>query len=85
MNYCLAVFRSRTHTAGFISFMRSKGIDCQAVNTPTEAHIGCGISARFPIGYTSFARQVISALGLSSFRGFFGLKKEGVRYIVTRL
>ena len=85
MIYCLAVFRSRTHTVGFIEFMRSQGLDARAVNTPEKAKIGCGISARFPIEYTSFARHVISALSLTSFRGFYSVKKDGVRNIVTHL
>ena len=85
MFFCLAVFNSRTHTVGFIEYMRSKGIDCKAVNTPTEANIGCGISAKMPIEYISLARHVISALSLTSFRGFFSIRKDGVKRYITRL
>lgn len=85
MTYCLAVFRSRTHTIGFIKYLRAQGIECVAVNTPTELNIGCGISAKFPVSYTSFARQVVSALSLTSFRGFFSVRKEGVKQFITRL
>lgn len=85
MIFCLAVFNSRTHTVGFIEYMRSKGIDCRAVNTPTEAHVGCGISARLPMEYLSIARHVISALSLTSFRGFFSIRKDGLKTYITRL
>ncbi|MBQ7373192.1 MAG: DUF3343 domain-containing protein [Clostridia bacterium] len=85
MIFCLAVFNSRSHTVGFIDYMRSKGIDCKAVNTPIEAHIGCGISAKFPVGQLSFARHVVSALSLTSFRGFFSIRKDGVKRYITRL
>ncbi len=85
MIYCLVVFNSRTHTVGFIEYMRSKGIDCRAVNTPIEANIGCGISARMPIEYVAIARHVISALSLTSFRGFFSIRKDGVKRYITRL
>ena len=85
MIFCLAVFNSRTHTIGFIEYMRSKGIDCTAVNTPSEANIGCGISARLPIEHLSFASHVVSALSLTSFRGFFSVRKDGIKRYITRL
>ena len=85
MVYCIAVFGSRTHTIGFINYMRSRGIDCIAVSTPQTIGAGYGISARFPIGQTAFARQVVSALSLTSFRGFFSIRKEGVKQFITEL
>ena len=85
MQRCLAIFRSRTHTVGFIQYMRSQGVEISAVNTPAEAKIGCGISAIFPVEHIAFARQVVSALGLTSFRGFFLVKKEGIKQIITKL
>ncbi|MBE5741835.1 MAG: DUF3343 domain-containing protein [Clostridiales bacterium] len=83
--YCIAVFRSRTHTIGFLRYLRSQGVEAKAVNTPAEAKVGCGISARFPCEYTKFSKQVISALGLTSFRGFYSVKKEGIRQTVVRI
>ena len=85
MIFCIAVFNSRTHTIGFIEYMRSHGIDCVAVNTPHEAGVGCGISARLPIERLSFAKHVVSALALTSFRGFFSIRKEGIKRYITRL
>ena len=85
MFYCIAIFRSRTHTIGFVKYMRAQGVDCVAINTPTEVNLGCGISAKFPIGYTALAMQVVNALSLTSFRGFFSVRKEGVKQFITRL
>jgi hypothetical protein len=65
--------------------MRAQGIDARAINTPAQANVGCGISARFPIGYTSLARQVVSALSLTSFRGLYSIKKDGIKQYITRL
>ncbi len=48
MTFCIAVFRSRTQVMEFIEYMQSRGIDSSAINTPAEAHVGCGISAKFP-------------------------------------
>ena len=85
MVYCLAVFGSRTHVIGFIKYMRAKGINCAAVSTPQGVGLGCGISAKFSVSYVSFAKQVISALSLTSFRGFFSIRKEGVKQFITML
>ena len=85
MGYCLAVFRSRTHAIGFIKYMRAQGIDCVAVATPNGIGVGCGISAKFPSCRTAFARQVVSALSLTSFRGIFFVKKEGVKQFITEV
>ena len=85
MQQCLAIFRSRTQTVGFIQYMRSQGIEIKAINTPAEAKIGCGISACFSVSQVAFARQVISALGLTSFRGFYIIQKDGFKQIITKL
>ena len=85
MGYCLAVFGSRTHVIGFIKYMRANGINCTAVSTPQGVGLGCGMSAKFSISQTAFARQVISALSLTSFRGFFSIRKEGGRQYITAL
>lgn len=79
MNLCLAVFRSRTQTYEFIEYMARSGISCRAVNTPPEAHIGCGISAEFYIAHKPYAYEVISRRGLNSFVAFYKVVKSGKR------
>lgn len=75
MTFCIAVFRSRTQVMEFIEYMQSGGIDCAAINTPVEARIGCGISARFPAVYLNYAKNVVEKLRLNTFRGFFTVNR----------
>ena len=79
--YCIAVFRSRTQVMEFIDAMRRAGIACYSVNTPSEARIGCGISAKFSVAYLKKAENVILQNRLGSFRGFFLIDRSvgGVR------
>lgn len=53
----LAVFRSRAQTLEFVSALRGMGAAVQAVNTPKEAGVGCGISARFEGAFLPRARR----------------------------
>ena len=85
MIYCLAVFKSRTHTLAFVKFMRAKGVEARVVPTPTDARLGCGVSAKFPYLQLSFARQMVSTLGFSSFSGFYSVKKDGLKQYITLL
>ena len=79
MAFCLAVFRSRTQVMEFVEYMQSRGIDSRAVNTPAEAHVGCGISARFPQFYLNYAKEVVQKLMLTSFAGFYVVSVNGGR------
>ena len=85
MAFCLAVFRSRTQVMEFVEYMQSRGIDSRAVNTPAEAHVGCGISARFPKIYLNYAKEVIQKLGLNTFAGFYIISVNGGRTSVRRV
>ena len=69
--YCIAVFRSRTQVLEFIDGMRRNGISCSAVNTPSEAHVGCGISAKFSVPYLKKAEDYIFRNMPHSFRGIY--------------
>jgi len=85
MTFCIAVFRSRTHTIGFIRYMRAQGIDVSAINTPTQIKMGCGISAKMPMGYVKFSEQVILALGYSSFKGFYLVEEYNNSKNITKI
>ena len=85
MNFCLAVFRSRTQVLEFIDGMKARGIPCGAVNTPARAHIGCGISAKFDLGRLPYAREVIYLDGLNTFNGFYRVEQIGFRTTVTKI
>lgn len=75
----LAVFRSRAQTLEFISVLKANGIPAQAVNTPREANVGCGISARFEDVFLTRVRFFLGKKRYSSFSGI--MKKVGVGYV----
>ncbi len=85
MGFCIAVFRSRTQVMEFIEYFQSGGIDARAVNTPAEAKIGCGISARFPKIYLPYAASAVNKLNLNTFTGFYEIRTVGNRTTVIRL
>lgn len=66
----LAVFRSRSQTLDFLSRLRNAGVPSQAVNTPREAGVGCGISAKFDDSFMNRARAILDQYPYSSFSGF---------------
>ena len=65
----LAVFKSRAQTLEFISVLKASGIPAQAVNTPREAGVGCGISAKFDEGFLSRVRLCLARRPYSSYVG----------------
>ncbi len=73
----LAVFRSRAQTLDFIALLRTLGVPAQAVSTPKEAGVGCGISARFDERFLEKAKLALKKKPYSSFAGFL---REG-RYL----
>ncbi len=73
----LAVFRSRAQTLEYISALKRCGVPAQAVNTPKEAGVGCGISAKFEESFLSRARACLAKRQYSSFSGF--MKSGGGR------
>ena len=81
MQYCLAVFRSRTQVFEFTDILLSGGVNCKVVSTPADAHIGCGVCAKFPRINLPFAEDVINRYSLTSFKGFYIYEKTpyGVR------
>jgi len=65
----LAVFRSRAQSLEFISGLKSAGVPVQAVNTPKEAGVGCGISAKFDERFLPRVRNLLLKKRYSSFSG----------------
>lgn len=70
----LAVFKSRAQTLDFIGRLSAAGVPAQAVSTPKEAGVGCGISAKFDARFLSRTKAVLSARPYSSFAGFLTLR-----------
>ncbi|MBQ7165094.1 MAG: DUF3343 domain-containing protein [Clostridia bacterium] len=85
MNEILAVFRSRTQTRIFAEAMRESGVRCQVVQTPAEARIGCGISAKFFARDKRRAEAIIRGYRLNSFNGFYEVFRITGRTAVKKI
>ena len=85
MRYGLATFRVRTETMRFFGAMKRRGMPVAVVNTPKEAHVGCGVSVRFPIEGWNVARSILRYGGYDSFAGFFELFRYGAKTVVKML
>ena len=70
----IAVFKSRTQAIDCNTRLRSYGIPSALINTPKEAHIGCGLSVKIPQNMLPRARQIIFAGKYTAFYGFISLK-----------
>lgn len=79
----LAVFRSRAQTMDFAARLQSVGASVRIVNTPKEAGVGCGVSARFGYGALALAENVLRRNSYSSFAGFYEVR-EGYGASVLR-
>ena len=64
MRYCIAVFASRTQVYEFADILLSGGINARVINTPAEARIGCGVSAKFPYINYPYAKGIAKSFRL---------------------
>ena len=74
----IAVFRSRAQALDFISFLKGAVVPAQAVSTPKEAGVGCGISAAFDERFLPRAAAVLNKRRYTAYRGI--MKKYGNIY-----
>ena len=85
MSYVLAVFRSRTQVLEFTDLMKVGGADCKIMNTPADAHVGCGICSVFSRSYLTYARTIVAYYSLSSFAGFYSYSRSMGRSAVAKI
>ena len=71
MNYCIAVFKSRSATLAFARLLRAHNIPCAIVNTPNRIGHACGISVKFLNEYMVKARDLVNSRLNISFSGFY--------------
>lgn len=76
----LAVFKSRAQTLDFLNTLKGVGVAAQAVSTPKEAGVGCGISAKFDEVFLGRAKRVLLAKPYSSYAGFLIYDRGRWRY-----
>lgn len=81
MEYCLAVFKSRTQTLRFYGRLRGMGVPCDVVNTPRRASLGCGLSVKFPVSYLSLVRRLLGSENYYSYGGLFRVNGNMLRPI----
>ena len=77
----LAVFRSRAQTLDFVASLKSAGVPVGTVNTPREAGVGCGLSARFEESFLPRAQYCLRKKRYSSFAGFMKVHKNTLTYL----
>ncbi len=66
----LAVFRSRAQALDALTLLRGAGVPAQAVSTPKEAGVGCGISVRVEGKFLPRVRALLSARRYSAMWGY---------------
>ena len=66
----LAVFRSRAQALDALSLIQRAGVAAQAVSTPKEAGIGCGISVKFDGKFLPRVRTLLARRRYSAFWGY---------------
>ena len=66
----LAVFRSRAQALDFLSYIKRSGVPAQAVATPKEAGVGCGVSVKFDERFLSRVKLLLTGRQYTSFSGF---------------
>lgn len=74
MDMILAVFRSRAQTLDFVARLRRMGVAANAVSTPKEANVGCGISARIGEFDLPRAQRALAGGQYNAFAGFFRVR-----------
>ena len=71
MNYCIAVFKSRSATLSFARLLKAHNIPCAIINTPCSIGHACGISVKFLSDDFALAQQLVSTKLKMSFSGFY--------------
>ena len=68
----LAVFRSRAQALDALSLLKGAGVPSQAVSTPKEAGIGCGVSVKFDCNFFPRVRPLLANAAIRRSGGICG-------------
>ena len=85
MEYLVIAFRSRSDTIKFTEFLNKNNIPAEIVNTPKEAGVGCGLSAKVSRHYENIVKKAIKIANLKSFAGVFLVRKFSGKYLVRSI
>lgn len=85
MEFLIVSFRSRAETMRFVDLLRGMGVAVSVVNTPREAYVGCGLSARLAFSSFGIAKRAAVTHGFESFVGFFKVTERYGRRMVRAI
>ena len=74
MEYIIVAFRNRTQTVLLYQVLSENGINCEIVNTPKEAGVGCGLSVKIGVENLMRVKNLVRITSLNSFAGIFSVK-----------
>jgi len=82
----IAAFRSRQQVMRFEAALRRSGIRAQAISTPRDVSIGCGLSVRFELSDAAAVQQVYRQTRPGNLIGFYRVERRaGSRPLVSPL
>lgn len=82
MEYVAVAFRSRTQTVRFADFLKHNGLNCEVINTPKEAGVGCGLSVKITRTAVPLVKKALLYTKAENFAGFFLVKSIGGKRFV---
>ena len=85
MEYLVVSFRSRAHTVKFYDILKRNGVYAEIINTPKAAGVGCGLSVKTSTSSFAAVKNLLRAVGLSSFSGFFLVSMVGGKSVVRSI
>lgn len=85
MEYIIVALRNRTQTVFLAQVLSENGINCEIVNTPKEAGVGCGLSVKIPKFAISKVKMLIQTGKFNTFAGFFLVKILAGKKIVRSI
>lgn len=85
MNYCIIVFRAKSHTINFANILKSYKIPCEIISTPRVVNVSCGISVKFMYVDLNVVKQILSRRNFDTYGGIYQIVGSGVNYKVIRL
>lgn len=71
MEYCLAVFLTRTSTMQFASLLNRGGVKSVVIETPKAISASCGVSVRFDVKNLEKAKEILKNSGIKNFVRFY--------------
>ncbi len=85
MNYCIIVFRAKSHTINFANILKSYKIPCEIISTPRAVNVSCGISVKFMYVDLNIVKQILSRRNFDTYGGIYQIVGSGINYKVIRL